>query len=82
MLAIKAQNMKIVKVLLEHPNIKVNQTSPQGSALYIAVEADLVEFAELLLKYKASERIAGRDGVLPTELCRSERMERLFTQHI
>lgn len=54
MLAIKAQNMKIVKVLLEHPNIKVNQTSPQGSALYIAVEADLVEFAELLLKYKAS----------------------------
>jgi|JI9StandDraft_1071089.scaffolds.fasta_scaffold648034_1 hypothetical protein len=54
MLAIKAQNMKIVKVLLEHPNIKVNQTSPQGSALCIAVEADLVEFAELLLKYKAS----------------------------
>lgn len=37
MLAIKAQNMRILKALLNHPFIEVNQATKQGTALCLAV---------------------------------------------
>lgn len=81
MLAIKSQNMKIARILLGHPLIKVNQVTKQGTALCLAVEADLVDFAEVLFEHKANERIAGRDGVLPSELFKSPKMEKAFAVH-
>jgi ankyrin repeat protein len=54
MMAIKTQNKTILQILLKHPGIKVNQVTKQGTVLCMAVEADLIDFAEILLTNKAN----------------------------
>ncbi|XP_039276687.1 ankyrin-3-like [Nilaparvata lugens] len=53
-LAVKENNVNIVKCLLEFPGININQVSANmGTPLHIAAEENRVEIARLLLKHGA-----------------------------
>lgn len=74
MLAIRSRKLDILRLLLEHPNIEVNRVTQQGTALYLAVDSNLLSFTEVLLNHKADQTVTAKDGLKAIDACRSAEM--------